>query len=230
MITAKDIELKEFSKAIKGYNIDEVEDFLDLIIVDYEKLQEENKSLKLQLAQAGSAPKEQSAENTSVIGTLEAAKELMNDISASAERRAEVLLKNAELDAQLIQREAKESVVRYTEEGNKLNKQLENFRRRFKEMLEDELLRVDGLASDLVSDFEDTFLPRQEAKEKPKDATVVLDKAEMAKASSEFAWEVSEEKAEAEKAKPAKEAKKEEKTEEKPDLDKTMINIRVDNK
>ena len=34
-----------------------------------------------------------------VLETLEAAKALMGDISTSAEKRAEILLKNAELDA-----------------------------------------------------------------------------------------------------------------------------------
>ena len=37
--------------------------------------------------------------------TLEAAKALMADISASAEKSADILLKNAELDAQLLQKE-----------------------------------------------------------------------------------------------------------------------------
>ena len=34
MITPADIEYKQFSKAVRGYNEDEVDSFLDLIIVD----------------------------------------------------------------------------------------------------------------------------------------------------------------------------------------------------
>ena len=38
MITPFDIEKKEFSKGVRGYNIEEVDEFLDQIIVDLEKL------------------------------------------------------------------------------------------------------------------------------------------------------------------------------------------------
>ena len=51
----------------------------------------------------------------------------MGDISTSAEKRAEILLKNAELDAQLIQREAKESIERLNEELVSTEKQVEYF-------------------------------------------------------------------------------------------------------
>ena len=47
MITPADIENKEFSRAKKGYNEEEVDEFLDLIILDMEKLIRENKQ-KLQ--------------------------------------------------------------------------------------------------------------------------------------------------------------------------------------
>ena len=39
MIKPSEIEEKQFSRAIRGYNAEEVDDFLDLIIEDLEKLQ-----------------------------------------------------------------------------------------------------------------------------------------------------------------------------------------------
>ena len=38
MLTPLDIENKRFSKTLKGYNVDEVDDFLDQLTIDYEKL------------------------------------------------------------------------------------------------------------------------------------------------------------------------------------------------
>ena len=44
MITPADIEYKEFTKAVRGYKEEEVDEFLDLIIVDMENLIRENKT------------------------------------------------------------------------------------------------------------------------------------------------------------------------------------------
>ena len=42
MLTPLDIENKRFSKKINGYNADEVDDFLDQVTDDYEKIYREN--------------------------------------------------------------------------------------------------------------------------------------------------------------------------------------------
>lgn len=159
MITPADIENKEFSRAKKGYNEEEVDEFLDLIILDMEKLLRENRQLKAELGKAHVQVDKHMSTETSVYETLEAAKSLMNDIAASAERRAEILLKNAELEASLITREAKESISRYTEEGNHLKERVETLRERYKKMLEAELERMEFGGSDFLADFEKDFLP-----------------------------------------------------------------------
>ena len=159
MITPADIENKEFSKAKKGYNEEEVDEFLDLIILDMEKLIRENRQLKEELGKVHVQVDKHMSTETSVYETLEAAKSLMNDIAASAERRAEILLKNAELEADLITREAKESISRYTEEGSRLKDRVETVRSRYRKMLEDELERLDFDGSDFLADFEKDFLP-----------------------------------------------------------------------
>ena len=158
MITPADIENKEFSKAKKGYNEEEVDEFLDLIILDMEKLIRENRQLKEELGKVHVQVDKHMSTETSVYETLEAAKSLMNDIAASAERRAEILLKNAELEADLITREAKESISRYTEEGSRLKDRVETLRSRYRKMLEAELERLDFDGSDFLADFEKDFL------------------------------------------------------------------------
>ena len=159
MITPADIEDKDFSRVKKGYSPEEVDDFLDLVILDMEKLIRENRQLKEELGKAHVQVDKHMSTETSVYATLEAAKSLMNDIAASAERRAEILLKNAELEANLITREAKESISRYTDEGNRLRERVETLRERYKKMLESELERLDFGGSDFLADFEKDFLP-----------------------------------------------------------------------
>ncbi len=159
MITPSDIENKDFARVKKGYSMEEVDDFLDLIIVDMENLLRENRQLKEQLQKASAQADKHISTETSVYETLEAAKSLMNDIAASAERRAEVLLKNAELEASVITREARESIARLTEESNRLRGRVDALKARYKTMLEVELQRLDFMGNDILEELEDDFLP-----------------------------------------------------------------------
>ena len=49
MLTPIDIQKQEFDVKFRGYNADEVDNFLDLVGADYEKLYKENMELKQQL-------------------------------------------------------------------------------------------------------------------------------------------------------------------------------------
>lgn len=192
MITPFEIENKDFSKAMRGYNAEEVDEFLDEIILDLQKLLAENEKLKTEIKRLNGEMNQQKQSESSVVSTLESAKRLMNDLSASAEKRAEIILKNAQLDAEVIQRDAKESISRLLEEGEKLRHKVSRFKDRYKQILENELLQIEGSSEDLLADLErdflpasmDTSVPKQTAipKEKPveerapaKDETVILD-------------------------------------------------------
>jgi cell division initiation protein len=155
MITPFDIQNKEFMKAVRGYKEEDVDNFLDLVTLDFEKLIHDNKRLKESVAMlTGEIERYRGFENA-LLETLEAAKALMGDISASAEKRAEILLRNAEMDAERIQREARESVERLTEESVKLRSRLTIFKSRFKGLLETELERFDTLSAELFPDSDD---------------------------------------------------------------------------
>ena len=55
MLTPLDIENKKFQKQMmNGYNVDEVDDFLDEITVDYEKLYKENTELRAEIEKSKS--------------------------------------------------------------------------------------------------------------------------------------------------------------------------------
>ena len=71
MITPADIEYKEFSRAVRGYKEEEVDAFLDLIIVDMEKLIKENKKLKEELEKAKGQVDKHISTETSVYETLD---------------------------------------------------------------------------------------------------------------------------------------------------------------
>ena len=151
MITPLEIQEKEFGRGLKGFKEEEVNEFLDQITLDLERLLADNEQLYKENQQLKEELKKFQESEHSVINTLETAKALMNDISVSAEKRAQILLKNAELEAQTMLREAKETVARMNDEHTVLSNKLATFRRKYKELLEGELRNLEGSASELVA-------------------------------------------------------------------------------
>ena len=50
LLTPMDIHNKEFKRSFRGYNEDEIDEFLDQVVNDYEKLFRENDKLKEEAA------------------------------------------------------------------------------------------------------------------------------------------------------------------------------------
>ena len=149
MITPSDIQSVEFAKEMRGYSQQEVDKFLDDLTVDYENVLNENASLRKTLEELNARLEEYKTQEGAVIKTLETAKSLMNDISASAEKRADILLKNAQLDAELQTRQASENVKRLKEEEEKLTKRVSSLQTRMRNILQAELDRFDDLTEDI---------------------------------------------------------------------------------
>ncbi len=168
MIKPIDIQEKEFTKAVRGYKEDEVNEFLDEITIDLERILDELRQTKEENSRLVEELERHRSSEGTVLETLEAAKSLMADISASAEKRADILLKNAELDAQLMQKEAKDMADRISEESQAMKSRFINFRARYKQLLQSELQRFESLSGEMfpelgIDDFDD--LPENKVRE-----------------------------------------------------------------
>lgn len=168
MIRPIDIQEKEFTRAVRGYKEDEVNAFLDDITIDLERLLDELRQTKEENSRLVEELERHRGSEGTVLETLEAAKTLMADISASAEKRADILLKNAELDAQLMQKEARDMADRITEESAAMKSRFIDFRTRYKNLLESELQRFESLSGEIfpelgVDDFDDLPKPAAES-------------------------------------------------------------------
>ena len=177
MIRPIDIQEKEFTRAVRGYKEEEVNEFLDEITVDLDSLLNELRETREENSRLVDELERLKSTEGSVVETLQAAKSLMTDISASAEKRAEILLKNAELDAELMLKNAREEAEALAKESQHIKARYENFRNRYKRMLENELQRFESSRGAEVSarsivDFED--LPVAEDEE-PLETVVTQD-------------------------------------------------------
>jgi cell division initiation protein len=150
MITPAEIQNKTFTRGVRGYKEDEVDSFLDLVTLDMDKLIQENTVLNDQIRALNLEVERCRDSESTILDTLESAKALMADISASAEKRAEIVLKNAEIDADRVQREAREAAERITEESVEMVRRWEQFKTRYKNLLQNELERFENLSRDFM--------------------------------------------------------------------------------
>ncbi|MCQ2566246.1 MAG: DivIVA domain-containing protein [Clostridia bacterium] len=201
MITPLDIQNIEFSKAVRGYKEEEVDEFLDQLTKDLEQVLAERDALLLvkdeltaQLAEANTKVVNYQQQEGAVLTTLEAAKALMNDISTSAEKRAQILVMNAELDAQNIRRQAEESLGVLKDEETRLIQRVSNFKARYKSLLEGELEKFDDFSDELVgiptSPSVVKFEKKAEPAAAPAPAPVTADTVDLEKTITNFRGEL----------------------------------------
>lgn len=152
MLTALDIQNQEFRRGMRGYNEEDVDSFLDEVISDYQSLIDQNNLLKSQLEEANKKIAEYKSTEGSVLTTLESAKILMNDIAASAEKRADILVKNAELDVELKLRQANDDIAQLKAEEANLHNRVASIKSRMKDILESELSKIDNLEMNIFGE------------------------------------------------------------------------------
>ena len=153
MIMPIDIDKKEFSRDKRGYNSREVDEFLDIIVADYEKILNDNRSMAHKIKALEKQLEEAQKDDNAMLETLETAKKLMSDISASAERRAQLMMRDAELEAENMMLDAKVTVRQLNEEHAALSNKIRRLRANFRKMLENEIASLDddqfGVLDDL---------------------------------------------------------------------------------
>ena len=181
MIMPIDIDKKEFSRDKKGYNSREVDEFLDIIVADYEKVLNDNRSMAHKIKALEKQLEEAQKDDNAMVETLETAKKLMADISASAERRAELMMRDAELEAENMLLDAKVNVRKLNDEHEMLSAKVRRLKDNFRKMLLAEIERLDGDDFDIIKDLADEVeIPEVEAPaEEPVSSaapTIVMDK------------------------------------------------------
>ena len=124
MLTPLDIENKRFSKTIKGYNVDEVDDFLDQVTLDYERLYKENAELRNQIDENKKDLEHYRKVEHTLQNTLVMAQTTAEDIKANAQSRAEQIIRDA-------QSEAKRATEEITKQEFDIRKRTEELKRQF---------------------------------------------------------------------------------------------------
>lgn len=143
MLTPLDIHNKEFKKAIRGYDADEVDEFLDEIIKDYEHLYKENLNLKDQIDNMqDNITRYREIEDT-LHNTMILAQQTAEEVKKNSEKESELIIKNARQKAEEIISEAKDRIVQLQDEYKQLQKTVQQFKAQFKGFLIAQLELID---------------------------------------------------------------------------------------
>lgn len=148
MLTPLDIHNKEFKRGFRGYNEEEVDEFLDRVVKDFEKLYQENLEMKETIERLGSKLEHyQHMENT-LHSTLVIAQETAEEVKLNAKKETELLMKEAELRAQKMVEEAISKVRKMTSEYEEMQKQAHIYRIRLRTLLQAQLEMVNHAEED----------------------------------------------------------------------------------
>lgn len=111
MLTPLDIHNKEFKKSLRGYDANEVDEFLDEVIKDFETLYKENLELKERLqAQKDNLNRYKEMEDT-LQSTMVLAQKMAEEAKRNAEKEAELIIWEARKKAEQIVAGAEDQIT-----------------------------------------------------------------------------------------------------------------------
>ncbi|GAA0445763.1 septum site-determining protein DivIVA [Lentibacillus halophilus] len=146
-----DIHNKEFTRSFRGYDEDEVNEFLDQVIKDYEMTIREKKELQEQVEQLN----ERLSHFTNIESTLNnsilTAQETAEEVKGNAQKESKLIIKEAEKNADRIVNESLNKSRRIEMDIEELKKQAKVFRSRLKMLVEAQLEVIN------TNDWEDLF-------------------------------------------------------------------------
>ena len=110
MLTPIDIQRQDFAVKLRGYNADEVDDFLDLVGKDYEKLYKENAELREQVKQLDKAVEQYKAMEATLQQSIVLAQTAAEDIKKSAAEKATVIVSEAQSKSENMYRQLDQDI------------------------------------------------------------------------------------------------------------------------
>lgn len=134
-----DIHNKEFTRGFRGYAEDEVNEFLDQIIKDYEIVLREKKELEEKIKMMSEQMNHYNSLEDTLQKSIVVAQEAAGEVRRNSEKEAKLIVKEAEKNADRIVNDALAKARKITIEIDELKKQSKVFRNRFKMLVEAQL-------------------------------------------------------------------------------------------
>ena len=145
MLRPIDIHNKEFEKKIKGYNCDEVDDFLDIVIQDYELLCKENQTLKDKIGLLTETVERYKQMENTMQKSIDMARQAAEDARKNAETEANAIISKAKLDASYLARQIDDEHIKRHQEMLNVKGEIEQYKARIKSLCTNMIKMVDDM-------------------------------------------------------------------------------------
>jgi cell division initiation protein len=142
-ITPLDIQQKQFPMKFRGFDVEEVYAFLEVIREEMEDLLRENASLKENMHRMETQIKDYKDMETTLRETLMTAQQMVEDYKTNARKEAELLVREAELRADSLIKEAQEKVINIHEDIVDLKGIRRHFKEEVKRLVENHLKMIE---------------------------------------------------------------------------------------
>ena len=149
-LTPMDIKNKEFKKAIRGYAIDEVEEFMEEIAESYEEMFKENARLKDTVSRIREKVEHYEKLEDTIQNTLLLAQNAADQAKESSQKEADLIMKNANESAQKV---LHNDVIAVNDEYEKVKEEFIKFRAKFRNFMNAQLQTFDELEKDLTKNY-----------------------------------------------------------------------------
>lgn len=138
-LTPLDIVNKEFKHGFRGYSEDDVNEFLDEIVRDFEALIRENDELKENTSGMTERLEQYRKLEATLQSTLVVAQQTAEEVKVAARKEAELIIREAESKAQQIVLQAEDRSKATVQEFERIKRESEQFKARVKSLLESQL-------------------------------------------------------------------------------------------
>lgn len=166
-LTPMDINNKEFKRVLRGYCPEEVDEFLDQIVEEYEILFKENTALKEKLENSNDKIEHYSKIENTIQNTLLLAQNTAEQAKANAQKEADVIIKSANDTAQRILDKAHNDVIQINDEYDRVKQEFTKFRAKFRSFMNFQIDTFDDLEKDFIKNFNITKPEDQTETEEP---------------------------------------------------------------
>ena len=150
-LTPMDIHNKEFPRSFRGYNEDDVDQFLDNIVDEFEKMYKENMEMKERISVLMDQINQFRTMEKTLKDTLVTAQKTADEVTAVAQQKSKLILREAEEQARQIRANANQDVVEANREQFEIKKQIRILKMKIRTLLESQIEEIDQLADEDVA-------------------------------------------------------------------------------
>lgn len=150
-----DIHNKQFSRSFRGYSEEEVNEFLDQVIKDFELLIKEKKKIEQENEELRDKLGHFSNIEESLSKSILVAQETAEEVKANAKKEAQLIIKEAEKNADRIINESLAKSRKISMEIDDLKRKAATYQSRFRSLVEAQLEMLENSDWDVLKEIEE---------------------------------------------------------------------------